>query len=317
MLPVWNGERFLAEAMDSVLRQTFCGFELIVVDDGSADRSAAIADEFARCDARVLVLRRAHDGIANALNAGVAAARGTYVARMDADDVASAMRLEKQVAFLDAHPNCVAVGSDVEVIDEEGEAIGIIRFPAVHREIVDAMFDGSTRSVAHPTVVMRKSAVLAAGGYRAEASPSEDLDLWVRLIELGELANVAEPLLRYRRHTGAIGIRDGLRQRLSGAAIVDAVRLRHGLRRLKVSFASNHSDAFASYHFECVRIALNSGNRAAARKHARATIRRSPQWSRPYAALAISALPEAAFAMVMRWYDRYRARRRPSTSAIT
>src|SRR2546423_11626964 len=108
LLPVWNGEPFLEQAMESILRQTLSSFELIVIDDGSTDRTAAIAEEFASGDDRVRVLRRPHEGLSAALNAGIAAVRGEYVARMDGDDISGPDRLRKQVADLDTHPARVA-----------------------------------------------------------------------------------------------------------------------------------------------------------------------------------------------------------------
>src|SRR5207237_7493623 len=125
LLPVWNGEAFLEQAMESILRQTLSSFELIVIDDGSTDRTAAIADEFASRDDRVRVLRRPHEGLSATLNAGIAAARGEYVARMDADDISVPDRLQKQVAYLDAHPGSVALGTWIEVLAEETRHIGL------------------------------------------------------------------------------------------------------------------------------------------------------------------------------------------------
>src|SRR5207237_10277673 len=134
LLPVWNGEAFLEQAMESILRQTLSSFELIVIDDGSTDRSAAIAEEFASRDPRMRVLRRPHEGLSAALNAGIAAARGEYVARMDADDISAPDRLRKQVAYLDAHPACVAVGAWSDVVDEAGRQIGLKTFVTTQSE---------------------------------------------------------------------------------------------------------------------------------------------------------------------------------------
>jgi hypothetical protein len=307
VLPVWNGERFLAQAIESVSQQTFPSFELLVIDDGSTDGSCTLALHLARTDPRIIVLRGEHHGIAHALNTGVAAARGRYIARMDADDISSPSRLEKQIAFLDAHPECVAVGADVDVIDGDGDTIGVMTFPAHHPEIVQALMTGGSPAVAHPTIVIRKDAVLSAGGYREEHVPSEDLDLWLRLIEFGQMANLKEPLLRYRMHPRATSIRDGSRQEATSAFIRAAARARRGLPLLDTSFRHVlHRNAVASFHYECVRTALSSHNRAAVIKHARATIRRAPGWWRPYAALALSALPQRGFALLMKIYTRLR-----------
>src|SRR5262245_33145279 len=120
VLPVFNAARFLPEAVRSILGQTYDAFELIVVDDGSVDGSGELAADLAASDPRVEVIRRRHEGLVPALNAGLERARGHYVARMDADDVAHAERFQRQVAYLDAHPASVAVGSAMEVVDADG-----------------------------------------------------------------------------------------------------------------------------------------------------------------------------------------------------
>jgi glycosyltransferase involved in cell wall biosynthesis len=319
ILPVWNGERFLAAAIDSILRQTFASLELLVIDDGSTDSSRFIAMEKARTDQRVIVLDTPHRGIAHALNTGIHAARAPFVARMDADDISDPSRLEKQIAFMEAHPECVAAGADVDVIDADDETIGFISFPPDHSGIVQALVTGDMPSLAHPTILMRKEAVLAAGAYREADVPSEDLDLWLRLIEFGEMANLSEPLLRYRMHRGATSIRDGSRQRMTTAVIRAAARARRGLPPLKTTarYAYSHRDADATFHYECVRTALSSRNRAAVIKHARASIRRAPGWWRPYAALAVSVLSQRSFTLFMRAYSRLRNGRPAPISSIT
>jgi glycosyltransferase involved in cell wall biosynthesis len=319
ILPVWNGERFLARAIESVLRQTYESFELLVIDDGSTDSSRQIAIEKARTDPRVIVLDTEHRGIAHALNTGMNAARGRYAARMDADDVSDPSRLEKQIAFMESHPECVAVGANVDVIDADDETIGFISFPPEHAQIVQALITGATPSLAHPTIMMRKEAVLAAGAYREADVPSEDLDLWLRLIEFGQMANLSEPLLRYRMHPGATSIRDGSRQRMTTTIIRDAARAQRGLPPLKTSarYAYSHRDADAAFHYECVRTALSSRNRAAVIKHARASIRRAPGWWRPYAALAVSFLSQRSFTLFMTAYSRLRNGRRALASSKT
>jgi len=196
LLPVWNGEAFLEQAMESILRQTLSSFELILIDDGSTDRTAAIAEEFAFRDTRVRVLRRPHEGFSATLNAGIEAARGEYVARMDADDLSLPDRLRKQVAYLDIHPACVAVGAWIEVVDEAGRHIGLKTFVTTHDEISAVLLCGIS-PMAHPTVLFRRDVVRAAGGYDARRYPSEDLDLWFRLGERGELANLGEVLLQH------------------------------------------------------------------------------------------------------------------------
>lgn len=292
VLPVWNGERFLSEAIESVLSQTLEAFDLLVVDDGSTDATLDIAQTFARRDPRVHVISLPRTGIANALNAGISNARGRYVARMDADDISLPSRLEKQVAYLDAHPECVAVGSAIEVIDEAGAHVGTKTFPADHADINHTLISGWTTALAHPTVMTRREALLSVGAYRPDRVPSEDLDLWFRLSRIGKLANMSEQLLRYRRHRDTVGVRDHVRQLEVGAEIINEVRKERGLHPLKPRVVSTPRSRLASYHFECTRIALMSGPRAAAIKHARATIASEPSWPDPYLALVACAFPK-------------------------
>ena len=305
LLPVWNGEAFLEQAMESILRQTLSSFELIVIDDGSCDRSAAIAEEFASADNRVRALRRPHQGLPATLNAGIAAVRGEYVARMDADDISVPDRLQKQVAYLDAHPACVAVGAWIEVIDEAGRHIGLKTYVTTHEEISAALLRGIS-PMAHPTVVARGDALRAAGGYDARRYPSEDLDLWFRLGERGELANLPEMLLQHRRHRGAIGVRERETMKAMALTICNEARSKRGLppRRGTPSLAGTNADA--RYHFECARTALIAGSHLTAVRHAAATIAAEPSRVYGYAALLACAVPKPLLRFLLDLRARWR-----------
>lgn len=309
VLPVWNSEAFLGEAIESIVRQTFRSLELIVVDDGSSDGSLRIAEEYARRDARVRVLRHAErGGYARALNAGIEAARGEFIARMDGDDVSHTNRLQQQVEYLEANPCCVAVGSAIEAIDASGKRIGVTYFAAGHEKIVAELLRGTT-SLSHPTVVARKEALLAAGGYDPALYPSEDLALWLALGELGCLANLRQPLLRYRRHEGAVGVRDRAGQMRMTVEIVNRARRVRGLPRLRRSLMSPGRIARARYHFDCARFALVGGTRRVAIRHAARAIASDPMWAEPYAALVASLIPRRALRAALELHARYRAYR--------
>lgn len=291
ILPVRNGERFLAQAVESVLSQTLDAIELVLVDDGSTDATSQIIREFARRDRRVRVIQLDRSGIALALNAGIAGARGRYVARMDGDDICHPSRLQKQVAYLDANAGCVAVGSAIAVMDETGEPVGTRRFPEEHQEITRSLFGGRT-AMSHPTVVVRRETLRAIGGYRAAAVPSEDLDLWFRLSRVGTLANMREELLHYRKHANAVSIRDRDRQWSVGGGIINEARRDRGLRPLALRARWRGRSHIAAYHFECARLALVTGPRTAAMRHARAALASEPRWANPYMALAACILPK-------------------------
>ena len=204
LIPAYNAQRYLTAAVESMLRQSFTDFECIVVDDGSTDRTPAQLAGLASRDGRVRPLRVAHGGIVEALNAGLRAARGELIARMDADDISLPQRLAQQVRFMDAHPNVVAMGSKVLLVDPHDSPLWEIDVKTVHADIESELLRGNGWALFHPTALIRKDAVLRVGGYRPEYQWSEDIDLFLRLAELGELANCDVPLLRYRQHFSSV-----------------------------------------------------------------------------------------------------------------
>ena len=221
VMPVRDGERFLPEAIDSVLGQSLKDLELLAVDDGSRDASPAILARYAAADGRVRVLSCPSRGLVDALNAGIADARSPYVARMDADDVSEPDRLARQIALMDAQPDLALVGSAATLVDERGRSVGRVAPPISHDAIVAQL--RTHNALVHGTVVFRRAAWSAAGGYDASARLVEDYDLWCRLLAHGRLAGVAEPLYRLRLHTGSVSAR-ALAKQLEAAY---RVRRRH------------------------------------------------------------------------------------------
>jgi len=211
LLPVYNAERYLAGTLDSLLRQSFEDFELIAVNDGSTDTSEAILRGYAERDARVRLVSRPNTGLVVALNEMLDIARGELCARMDADDIALPHRLERQIAFMDARPDVVCLGGAIELIDEQGAPLHspapVCGDEAVQREALR----GRT-PICHPAAMFRTEAVRAVGGYHDDAYPAEDLDLWLRLGEVGKLDNLPETILRYRLHEASISVRKRERQ---------------------------------------------------------------------------------------------------------
>ena len=197
-MPVYNGKRFLPEALRSIQRQSFRDFEFVVVDDGSTDESAAILEAAAGADSRIRVLRQENAGHVRALNAGLQLVRGRYVARMDADDIAHERRLAEQVRYLDDHHDTVVVGSAATLIDSGGVEGCAVRFPTEHGMIRWTMCFMSP--IIHPTAMLRADRVREAGGYDTSMRHAEDYDLWLRLSRVGRLANIDSPLLWLRKH---------------------------------------------------------------------------------------------------------------------
>ncbi len=203
LMAVFNGMPYLRAAVDSVLAQTFRDFEFLIVNDGSADGSAALLHEAAQRDPRVRVIDRENRGFVASLNEGLAAARGTYIARFDADDVCLPHRLQAQVAYLQGHPSCVLVGGYVNLIDGAGRPLWTLRPPVTHAEIDSQHLMGHT-SIPHPVATFRREVALRVGGYNPAFPAGQDLDLWLRLAEVGELHNLPEPLIQYRQHHRSI-----------------------------------------------------------------------------------------------------------------
>jgi glycosyltransferase involved in cell wall biosynthesis len=209
LMPVYNGAAFLEEAVASVLRQSFADFELIVVDDGSTDRTPEILARLAAADARVRVLRKANSGISLTLNVGLEAARGTWIARLDADDLMLPERLQRQLAFIENAPDLVAAGSYYEHINAEGEARGILYpLPRTREELAAILAAEEPLTFTHPTMIYRRDAVLAVGGYDPAFEPCEDAALFSRLLAAGGVILIQpEVLTRYRVHAGSISSR--------------------------------------------------------------------------------------------------------------
>ncbi len=217
VMSVYNGERFLREAVDSVLDQSFEDFEFIIVDDGSTDSSSSTLDVYGKHDTRVRVHHQENWGLVEALNRGWSLARGKYIARMDADDIACPDRLMRQIDFMEKHPDVGVVGSAIEVINGTGDTVAIHRYPTNHREITQGLRRGDCPLV-HPTVLIRRQVFDAVGGYRKAMIDAEDYELWLRIAGRSKLANLDAVLLKYRRHANQVSIQRARQQALSNLA---------------------------------------------------------------------------------------------------
>ena len=228
LLPVYNAERFIREAVDSVLFQSLGDFELLALDDGSTDGSLIILREYETRDNRVRIITRENRGLVASLNELIAAARGRYLARMDSDDISMPQRFERQVMFLESSPDRVAVGGWVIHIDENGLPIGPIKSPTLHFDIDQAHLKGHA-SIWHPAAMIRKDAIVSVGGYREEFRHAEDLDLWLRLAEVGKLSNLSEFVLCYRLHGNSVSQANGLLQQSAAERACASAWRRRGI----------------------------------------------------------------------------------------
>jgi GT2 family glycosyltransferase len=202
-MPVFNNERFLAAAIESVLGQSYRDFEFLVCDDGSSDGSLDIARRYAQADNRIRVLAHPNVGICNTMNDAIANGRGEWIACMHGDDVMLPQRLERQIAFVQKNPDVDLTSCLVHWIDDRDRVVGYSRCHLTSREAVKrVMADDGVLAFPHPGAMFRKLAVQAVGGYRTQAFPTEDVDLWNRIADGGYGVLVQpEVLLRYRVHS--------------------------------------------------------------------------------------------------------------------
>jgi len=224
LICVYNGARFVAEALKSIYDQTYQDFELIVVDDGSTDNTPNILMDMK--DSRTFIYRNSQNkGLTKSLNIGIALCRGDYVARMDADDISHPGRLEKQVKFLDENPDCLAVGCWCNWIDSDGKTYGSWEPPTRYDDIIKKLLVNN--SLAHGSVMLRRSALLEIGGYDEKYRYAQDYDLWLRLSEIGQIQNIAEHLYNLRSWPGAASISQNEQQdRYARQALLQACKRR-------------------------------------------------------------------------------------------
>lgn len=201
VMPAYNAGSFLVESVTSILNQTHKNLELIIVNDASTDETLKIVEEFKRNDKRVRVFsNKKRLGVSKSASIGVSKARGKFVARMDADDVALPMRIEKQIDFLVKNKTVVAVGGQCELINTEGTRIGYKRFPLLDSEVRKIIF--SHVPLQQPTLLVNKS-LLPSGfvWYDENYSSAEELELIFKLFRYGKVVNLNDVVLKYRMHS--------------------------------------------------------------------------------------------------------------------
>lgn len=193
IMPVYNGKKYLAEAIDSVLNQTFQDFEFIIINDGSTDKSMEIIKSFK--DDRIVIINQDNQGVAKSLNNGINIARGKYIARMDADDISYKDRFKIQVDYLEKNLNVIAIGSNADVIDKDGVYVYTTDLPLDSSSLKNKLPHNSP--FIHPSVMTRKDILVEIGGY-TDMPLGQDLLLFNKMSIYGEYVNIKEPLINYR-----------------------------------------------------------------------------------------------------------------------
>ncbi|MGB3904935.1 MAG: glycosyltransferase [Anaerolineae bacterium] len=276
VMTVYNGQRFLREAIDSILNQTYADFELLVIDDGSIDSTPDILNGYD--DPRLRAVIQEHMGRVKSLNRGVATACGEYVAIMDADDISLPERLEKQVRWLEVHPGTALLGTGTVVVDENGRAIGQFDTPRGSLAIEEALLKG-VMCPAHPSAMYRKTCFETVGGYREWFEQAMDYDLWLRLTERYDVDSLPEILCHYRLNLGGISHRRYFQQKRSAAfALESAKRRRKGLPEPSTpprDLPPTRRE-LGEYHCRLGRILLDLGRILEARGELRRAVVNSP-----------------------------------------
>lgn len=199
ILPAYNGLPYLEKAIHSVLKQTFTRFELLILDDASTDNSWELIKKYATKDKRIRIFRNKKNlGIGKALNLLIEKTSAQFLARMDADDVMSEKRLEKQINYLRKHPEIVVLGSFMKEIDKKGKVIGKRMMPVGHNDIYQMMYYAT--GIQNPTVIFNRKLIPQNFSWYQEAGLIEDLDMFFRLFKYGRFANLPEFLMFYRIH---------------------------------------------------------------------------------------------------------------------
>jgi glycosyltransferase involved in cell wall biosynthesis len=200
LLPVHGDAPFLPTTLENIEKQTFSDWELILSLDRTESSTSNLLETLRSRDPRVRLVLSTKPGISQALNAGTSVASGEYLARIDADDWMDSERLANQVAFLDQNPDVVCLGSKTQIVDEKSRQIGVSMLPTSRAQVRRMM--PTFNVVSHPSTIIRASALREVGGYDPRFNGAEDYHLWLKLLRVGEITNLREPLTSYRVHPG-------------------------------------------------------------------------------------------------------------------
>jgi len=211
VMAMYNGERYLKEAIESVLNQTEKDFEFIIVDDGSTDDSQNIIKSFS--DERIKYFRNEHKGLVDSLNFGIEKSDGEFIARFDADDICESNRLEEQIKLFEENPENVLVGSLATIIDEGGLIKGDMDYPKQNWQEI-RKYSLLHNPFIHSSVMFRREVVYTVGYYKKFFKYAEDYELWTRIINKYPCVNIPKKLIKYRVHNSQITKKSNIEMRL-------------------------------------------------------------------------------------------------------
>ena len=204
LMSVYNGEKYIQEAIDSILGQTFKDFEFLIINDGSTDKTGEILESYN--DPRIKIINNEKNiGLTKSLNKGLELATGKYIARQDADDISMPQRLEKEVEFLEQNRNVGLVGTDYLFINEKGKVVHIVKCLNGSRELKAKLLKGN--QFGHGSVMLRRECIEKVGTYREEFKFAQDYDFCLRIAEAYDVANIPEPLYKWRINIESVSVK--------------------------------------------------------------------------------------------------------------
>ena len=210
LMPAYNAGKYIGDAIESVLQQTFTDFELLIVNDGSTDNTTDVIQSFD--DPRIVMIYQDNKGVAQALNTGLKYARSPFIARFDADDVCHIERLQLQYEFMISNPDYSIIGSSADYMDMDGTYLFTSTPPAISNEDIQQL-EHSICPFIHSTVFYKKDIILKAGGYNEYAYTFEDHFLWVNILKDQKTCNFSKPLIKLRLNPESITIDEKWRPR--------------------------------------------------------------------------------------------------------
>mgnify|MGYP003687353709 CR=1 FL=1 len=204
IMPAFNAEKYIVESINSIINQTYKEWELIIINDGSSDKTASIIKEFSTKDSRIISLENEENkGLVYTRNRGLKEAKGTFIANLDSDDIAYPERLEKQVEFMVENPQVVLLGTACETIDSKGNQIGIEK-RAIPKEHLKSLLVFSNYFI-NSSIILRKALVQNCF-YQEDFAPAEDYQFFTQIMDNGEIVNLPEVLVKYRIHDQNISV---------------------------------------------------------------------------------------------------------------
>jgi len=279
LMPVYNAQKYIADTVESILGQTYSNFEFLITDDGSKDQSLHILRKYATQDRRISLTSRPNKGLTPTMNEMLLKAKGEFIAIIEHDDVAPKNRLLNQVKFLCDYSDVVAVSGAMELIDEKGRLLTCLSLPESNDQI-QALALAGHGSLCNPGAMIRREALLKVGGYDEKMKLAHDLDLWLKLGEIGQLANLKTTVVRYRLHSESLSELHGIAQRQEAREACERAWKRRGIEG---KFEATESwrpgrDRASRYHFALKYgwWAWNSGERKTALIYAIKAIRIKP-----------------------------------------